>query len=387
MPASADRLFTCGIEENNLTASSVMWTGQSGSPTISTTTVRSGTYAARLLGSASKPYLQRNLSANMTSGTLYTRFYYRFPTLPAVNVQIAQSVDSGGANAGWTVTLLTTGVLRLTNNVTATTDDGSTLSVNTWYRLEVRQLLSNTVGELELRLDGVSDASITGEDTLPTNILAVTFGNGFVGGNNHSHDQFYDDMALNNDSGSFQTSWPGDGKIVYVEGAADDAVTWTALGAGTRFSEVDELPGSPDDATSYNADSGTTNEDRLGHGGLPAEVDTGDTMVLIDAYARVSAGAASQTMRLLIWDEGGSQTTGPSIALGNGTWAMLTTAQHLVVTLSGKTKANADSYDLGYEGLTGASEKRISTLWANVEYQEAAAGGGWPPGSQQLLIR
>ncbi len=80
-------------------------------------------------------------------------------------------------------------------------------------------------------------------------------------------------------------------------------------------------------------------------------------------------------MRMLIWDEGGTQTNGPTTVLNDSTaFALMGTNDHLVLNTSGKTKANLDSFDVGYEPLT-ASNTFVTAVWVNVEWKAAAASG------------
>jgi hypothetical protein len=137
---------------------------------------------------------------------------------------------------------------------------------------------------------------------------------------------------------------------------------------------VNGIPGTPVDATNFNTDAQATNVDRLGLSAMPAEVTSDATIISADVYARVSAASTATSMLLRIWDQAGTPTDGPSISLPSSTWKILTTAEHLVYNASAKTKANLDSFDVGYIG--GAADgytKQIGDLWVNVEWLEAAA--------------
>ena len=379
------RLFTSGFEENNLLET--MWLDFN--PTqhsISTVQKHSGTYALRANPTSNNTGVFKRLSPNKNSGTVWTRVYYRVASFPVGGDATLHTIESSSFERSVEAWLIDVGGnkrIRLVNVITGTNQDSSfNLSADTWYRIEVRLLISDTVGEAELRhYTGDSTTpdftlSITGEDTLPTNIEAFAFGSYT---NNQTSDIFLDDIAINDDAGAapFNT-WTGPGKIFLIEPASDVSVAWTKSGsvpAATNWEGVDDLPGTPNDATDYNSDSGTTNVDRLGLTNLGAEVGSGDDIILLDAYARVQGGAASQTAILRIWDEGGTPSDGPSIALPNGSWGILSTAEHQVFEAGTRTKANIDSFDAGYKGASGASAKDITALWLNVEWIEAVAGG------------
>lgn len=84
---------------------------------------------------------------------------------------------------------------------------------------------------------------------------------------------------------------------------------------------------------------------------------------------------AGGTMALKVWDEGGSGTEGPTMTVNSTTWRILTGVEHQAYDISAKTKASLDSFSAGYIAKSGAVEKRISALWANVEWIEAPGGG------------
>lgn len=362
------RLFTCGFEENNTTTT--MWTGGGG--TITSTSPHSGTYAANLTAGQQ---LNRNLSATKTTGTLWTRFYWKTSVLTTAN-NFARFLNSGGS-ANWTLTKTNTGAITLTNNVTTTAvTTTATVSTGTWYRIEVEHVIDNTTGSIVAKLytgdesTVIETLTISGEDTLNTDVFTLRLLEASGGATVFN----YDDVAVNDESGSLQNTWPGPGKTYLLTPNGDNAVAWTKAGtpAATNWQGVDEVPGDLANIdTDYNYDSGSTNEDRLNLTNLGAEVTSNAVLALMDVYARVSASASSGTMALKVWNDGGTGTEGPTLTVNSTTWRILTTAEHQVYSLSGVSKATVDSYSAGYIAKSGAVEKRVSALWANVEWIEA----------------
>ena len=137
------RLFTCGFEENNFLET--MWTAVTGTPTIQTTTVRSGTYALEFAADTTD-VIRRNFSSAKSTGTVWTRFYVRLPSLPSAERGLADFRSLNAGNTAWWVTVQSTGRLDLTNVITIQTIQGPVLNTNQWYRIEVRHLLSDTAG-------------------------------------------------------------------------------------------------------------------------------------------------------------------------------------------------------------------------------------------------
>ena len=405
------RILTCGFEENKITAGAVIWSGVgSAAGAVQTTTVHSGTYAWESATGAAHD-VHRQLSAALTSGTIYVRFYFRMAAAPSATRKIFENYSTGIVYSV-RLSILTTGVIRLTNVPNASaTFDGPTLAANTWYRIEIRHLISDTVGQMEVRVfevSGTTETEMAGSpwgdgnfaggdgsdaDTLGTGVQRFAFGNA---DGSWGASIFIDDVALNDTSGSFQTSWPGAGKIAFIEPASDTSITWEDddLVAAATFANINELPGAAVD-TAYNVETVTLNSiDQFGITALPAEVPSDADMILMDLYARVGSDQANAaTARFKIWDETPTLTTGPNIDCGINGWrigSVGTTNEHQVFDLGTRTPANVNSFNIGYENLTDVAgrDRRVSTLWANVEWIEGAGGGepGAVVGGHRLIL-
>lgn len=401
--ARAARVFTCGFEENDLTTT--MWsTVASGSPSIQTSTVRSGTYALRANqgGTAGSNAISRTMSAADTSGTYWVSFLLRIADAPDTLPQslfIWGNGNSSAAGSGPIHIRLKSGpALQIHNVLTSTSTDGSTtLSLNTWYLVELKVVLGDSPnGSVELRLNGSVEALQGSTDTLDGSngfnkfFLGVSVG-GLVSAS-ANYDLFFDDFKINDESGSFQNAgYPGDGKIALIKPASDNTITWTRNGAGCTGTSnadcVDDLPGAADDVT-FNETGSANNVDRLNDTGLPAEVSSDADIILVDVYARFGGTGTTGTRqcRVTFWDEAGTKNDGPTTErcdVASGTFQLMRigpTNDHLVFNAGTRTKAdldNADS-DIGYENVS-AHSNRISALWANVEWTEA------PPATQAVM--
>ncbi len=383
-PVFANRLFTSGFEENAFTTT--LWTAQA-ITTIVTTSPRSGTYAMENATQGDQGYARKNLSTQVTSGTLYTRVCFYFITSLPTSTRGLIWVESVGGADNWALTVVSPGVLHLVNNVTTTDVAGPTLTANTWYCAEVRHLVADTGGQIEGRVDGGSAWGIgaftggngTNEDTLATDVTQFTFGGaGPAGGSPVAR---WDDIAINDANGTFQNSWPGLGKIAMLVPNTEVSIGWTPSTGTDNSANVDDLPGTPDDDTTYNSSATANTEDRLGLTALGAEVPSNAVIVLADVWARIrgEGTTASRQCRVLLWDDAGAQTNGPTTALNDSTtYQVMSTADHLVFDASGETKTSIDSYDVGAEPLT-AHATRLTALWVNVEWREAAAGTALKP--------
>ena len=393
------RLFTDGAEEVAASGDLALtkWGSVSGTMVFDTTNPHSGArcYSYSNASTVSK---RVSLSASVTSGEYFTRAYVRRTATPLGDRIFWTVGQVANDNAYW-VLLDNGGAIDIQNRVSTTRVNGPTLTVNTWYRVEVRHLISDTVGELEVRVWLASDETTqvsgspfgigtftggngTDEDTLPTNIQSWQFGGASGGG---AAPCLMDDIAINDTSGTFQTSWPGAGKIAYAEPGGATSMAWedTATTNPSLYTNVDDLPGTPDDATTYNKEDDTANQvDQMTLATLPAEIPADADMVLMDLYARVgSDGTSARTGRLKIWDETNTLTNGPSVDFAINGWRILSigpTNEHQVFDLGTRSKANVQDFDIGYENITNVATRvrRVTALWANVEWIEGAGAAG-----------
>lgn len=376
-PSYANRLFTCGFEENDITTT-LMWSNVGAGASIQTTTPHSGTYHAQLSGTSGK-IIRRDLQTSLSSGTVYVRWYWRANSFSSTSRIFSNR--SGGSTPAAQVSVTTSGTVTLTNAITTTaTTSSATLSVDTLYRFELDHAIADAGGSMVLRFYAGDNASpletltISSEDTLPSNVSQFAFEESAVSASITSR---FDDIAINDSAGSFQNTAPGKGSIYLLAPNSEVSTSFTPLSGTDNHLMVDDVPGAADDDTTYNSHGTANAEDRLGLTSLGGEVGSGDTIVLADVYGRIRGDTTTGThnMRMLIWDEGGTQTNGPTTVLNDSTaFALMGTNDHLVLNTSGKTKANLDSFDVGYEPLT-ASNTFVTAVWVNVEWKAAAASG------------
>jgi hypothetical protein len=202
--------FRSGFETGDFSE----WTSTTGTPTVQTTQKNSGTYAMKADPAVSE-YVSKTLASSYGSGTLFWRFYIRPLAFPSSDNQpIFRNLSSFGTS-GAAVNLDTDGTVDLNNDVAATSAAGAVaLSLNTWYRFELRHLLSDTVGELELRIylgentTALETLSLGAQDTMPapSNINSFEVGNRFGAG---TLDIYIDDVGVNDSSGGSDNSWLG----------------------------------------------------------------------------------------------------------------------------------------------------------------------------------
>ena len=230
------RLFQSGFELNSA-AAGVEFSNASGSPTISSTTYRSGSYAGRIssLSSGTAKYFGHTM-VQTTIKTMFARFYFRVATLPSAENRIFLINDAVALTTPVVyLTLDNSGVLKLYDEdgqITGT----STLSTGTWYRIEVKVDISAASGShiVEAKVDGASAfASASDRAIGQTNLLYPVFGGNLNSEAQTTGDWFFDDIAINNEKSIFGQSYTAYGNA--GGSAANDlyGIKWIAPESGT----------------------------------------------------------------------------------------------------------------------------------------------------------
>jgi hypothetical protein len=138
------------------------------------------------------------------------------------------------------------------------------VTAHAWQHIEVKVVLSETVGSVEIRVKGVEVLSLTGIDTVVNSgeVYGVGAGSaecsqiGFIGGPNYTYvitdtntQSYYDDIVVWDTTGSYNNDWIGDKRVNTLFPSADTATAdWTPL-SGTGYENIDDA--SPDDDTTY----------------------------------------------------------------------------------------------------------------------------------------
>ncbi len=388
----ADRLWTNGVETNNLSATSqTEWsTSSQATPTVVTTPVHSGTYALEINPSAATEW-QRFTQTGDTAGEYWTRFYIRFSSLPAATTRIYTNASTTTGTNNHYLEVNSSGNFILTNVPTSGTITSTTQAVaNTWYAIGIHHVISDTVGALDLQIDCNAEGTpITTGDTLNTNVGRWFIGVEAAG----TITAYYDDIVVNdeqtNDSAIFRTWSACPANLYMLEAASDNTVVWTMTGANctgtTRTNCVDDEPGLPDDLSGYNRVTTTAQVDRLDTTTFSGGPDADDNIISVWINARTGGAGTTGTDsgNLALWDQAGSKTAGPTAAMYdvNG-WkdpadpTCTGCDYRLAFDAGSRVKADIEAFDWGYEttgtinGTTGAN---VTALWVMVEWATAEA--------------
>ncbi|HET9613852.1 MAG TPA: hypothetical protein VFP22_03480 [Candidatus Limnocylindrales bacterium] len=245
-PVGMARLFTSGAETADLTTEGL--TIGAGTPTIDTGQVRSGSRSFKFNAGAGNAIqaLTLSLTGTVVGRAYFARAYFYYTAAPSADTRVF------GFLSQISVYVKTTGVLVVRMANAGTVDKGATsaaLVANTWYRLEIMQQMrsGSADDDWEFRLDGATVSSATGETlgTVAPTGIGYGYGTNAPGAN---YVMYLDDIALNDDQGASQNTWPGDGKVVLLSPTALSAggTGWTddqaASTAAALLAAVDNTP-------------------------------------------------------------------------------------------------------------------------------------------------
>lgn len=360
--------------------------------TFDATTFRSGAYAGRVtsLASATARGFLYQFVGTAAAGPYYVRFYFRYATLPSAdNTIFAFDNDTTvGETASANINLTSTGTLKLEDGISQVGSDSAALSVNTWHMIEI--LFDSNGGPgastLTARLDGVQFATSSALSFTVTTVHSVSFGGNLDNEVQTTGDWYFDDIAINDSTGSFQNSWPGSGKVVYLRpDGAGEAAEYSRGGAdsGANWSQVEEIP--PNDATDNVTDNVLNEADAHEFGASPS--DTG-TVAVVHVGFRFNASSATSTdpdqAVLIEEDNGGTLEYSANIDCSTTTWNSnaIAAPRNPPLTLydlpggstTAWTKTTLDTLQAGYQIMAGdADNGQVTAIWVIVDYVVDAA--------------
>lgn len=370
------RVYSAGFELGSST-NGVEGDTYSGAAASSAVT-RSGTYALRANPAASTAFWRTQiLAANSTTAICYLRFYLYIATATNAIIQIGRISDLSGTTQA--VIRLTTGnQLQLCDaTITQIGSNSSALTTGTWYRIEVQY--DPVAKTCDARINGVSFAS--GANTTGTGWGQITLGaiNGTP-----TCDLYFDDVAINDDSGSFQNTWPGDGKIIHLRPNAAGDNTGLTVGVSdnvNHYLNVDEV--TPDDDVTYNQTSTASQTDdyNIDNSGIGA-TDTVNVVSVGVRYRKVTSGTMVFNVRAKA-SAGGTVESSSNISSATTTFKTnaevapfnypLTMYDLPGVSTTPWTQADLDLAQIGVNTVSNtANNWRVTAMWMLVDYTPAA---------------
>lgn len=368
------RLWQSGFGLQSTTGA-IEFSSISAGVSIQSTVTRTGPFALRTNPAAAVQFVRYHGFASDQSTAGFQRFYLRIASAPGANTTICRFVNAANDPCSQ---------LRLTSSRTLILLDAggdqvgsasSALTLDTWYLVELGVDASSSPGTVTGRLNGSTFA--TGNNSAQSPWARWLIGP-IVSA---TCDLYFADWAVNDSSGSAQTSWPGEGVVVTLHpDAAGDSNAWNntsnAAGSANNYLLVDEAP--PDDATTM-VQTGTLNAEDS-YNCTASGMGAGDTVncVMVGGRFRNSTADATAAARLQIRKAAAGTTTQSADLIPNST-SFRTNANaeprnypiilHNDPDGSAWTQTTVDSMQIGVK-LTTAGTQRIqfTSVWAVVDY-------------------
>lgn len=381
------RIITLPFELNT-TTSGVEYT-KFGSPTIAALTddrFGSGGYAMRVNNPTSGGIWGGSVQfASSNINVVYCRAYVYFATLPTGDTNLFSIFGTAGTGRVDIIYSSASQVFQGHYNNYASSLTGSSVTLQTGrrYRLEILIDKSGSSGAhiVKVRLDDVEFISAT---TLTLNEGSYIFewGSNLQGDGTSTMDVYFDDIAVNDNSGSSQNSWPGRGRIIRLDArAAGDAnsfgtQTGGTAGSGNNFTRVSEV--TPDDATTFNGSNTLNQEDlfQMTASGLSLL----DKIKVVEVHGRFRNNTADATTAIKFEIEkasGGTKTQSSAIVPNTTTWNTDSTGAIKTAPIvlyndpdgTAWSKTTLDTMQAGYKITTGGTNRiDVTKVWVLVEY-------------------
>jgi hypothetical protein len=274
--------------------------------TLSTSNPRTGTHHLTFTGIS---MVRRIFGAAKTAVGIGAVFYY--PALPttanrarlfefrdAANVaQVSVGVDTTGTVSAYRGTV---------GGTLLGTSASPVITAETYTHVEVFVTISDTVGTVEVRVNGVTALSLAGQDTKATantEVSQVAI-SGAIGSGGGSPE--VDDLFCYDDSGSYNNSFLGDRRVLTLFPNADTAqADWSINGDTNGYQCIDEA--SPDGDTTYIASSTAGEISEFGLDDLPGGISAVSGVVLVEMARKTEAGVANTQLSVI---SGASTTAG-----------------------------------------------------------------------------
>jgi len=254
--------------------------------TVSNTQARTGTYALRIDSYTGNEYAIFDLGANKTEIYMGIGVYM---TGGAYDYALFQLIDSGGTSQLSFIADPSTQVLKIYRGDGNGTQiaSGGIISLNQWKYIEAHIVIHDTSGVCTVKIDGVQEINFSGDTcnggAADIRTMRIGRNSGSAVGCAYA---YYDDLVINDTSGSYNTGWPGRGGIELLSPNGAGNSTDLTASAGSNYECVDEQP--PDDDTTYVY--GSTQDDHDGYT-LTNTTQTG-TVKAIKWFARAKTTAA-----------------------------------------------------------------------------------------------
>lgn len=192
-------------------------------------------------------------------------FAFSFSGAHVSNKFLVRFVD--GTTEHVDLRMTTSNLLFVTRNGTTLGTGTTALSSSVFYYLELKVTISDTVGVVNLKINGNTELNLTSQDTRNAgNASADTIFIAKAGVDNNGATSNWDDFYVCDSTGSVNNDFLGDVRVqAILPSGAGNTTQWTPS-AGSNFQNVDDT--TPNGDTDYNSTSTATNKDTYAFGDL-----------------------------------------------------------------------------------------------------------------------
>lgn len=393
-----------GFELNNNT-SGMECTAVNSTPTIQSTTVRSGVYALQItsLASGTAKGMRQNFLTTAGNGPYYFLIYFRYATAPSGDNQIIQLNNTNDLLTPIVmIKFNSAGALELWDEDGQIGSDSSALTANTWYRVEILFDRTAAAGSQVVRayLDGTEFAGSATRD-LSAGILTYNYGGNLLLETQTTGNWYFDDWAINDNTGSNQNGLIGEEEMILLSpDGAGSSTQWTRGGtdSGANWSQVEEIP--PTDATDYVQSNTSGQIDYYTLSATPSALGSTDIIKCVAVGVRFAvdnATGADPDIRVNLKDNAGNTDNGTDIDVNSTSYrtnhngGVLINYSLVSYTRAGGagawTKSELDSAQVGIEErVTDTHFARVAAVWVYVGHKPGAIlqsvdGGITPSGA------
>lgn len=190
------------------------------------------------------------------------------------------------------------------------------LQMNRWHYVEIKVTISNTVGVVEVRVNGDTIINLTNTDTNNSGsdiVTMVRFRQSDGGGNGDGLQNHFDDMYVCDGSGSVNNDFLGTTRVeTLLPNGAGDSAQFTPS-AGSNYENVDDANGNDGDTT-YNQSSTSTHLDLFTCEDL---TDITGTIHGVQVYAQCRVTDTTPTPIIPKCKSSTTEGTGSTIGIGD----------------------------------------------------------------------
>lgn len=283
------------------------WSSSGGTVTIGSA---SGRFGNGLRVTAGTSFIQRGFDAQ---ATWVVGFAFRAGSLPGSPAALCSFLDTGTIHCGVALSDTTGQLFAFRSTAATVLGTGPALTVGTWYYLEVKATISDTVGVVVVRLNGTTVLNLTGIDTRNSaNATANTVRLGSTAATTgFSND--YDDVYIFDATGSANNDFAGDCRVEQVLPSGAGATTAWTPSAGANYAAVDEVP--PNGDTDYVSSATAGQTDTYAFGDL--SVASSGTVKAVQATVQARKDDAGSRSLALVTRPGSTDRVGATQAVAD----------------------------------------------------------------------